>query len=115
MNYDLLMHMDMESQDTLDMALGNIENYMAALPGEPFRVALVANSGAVKLFTKANFGASFKVAGLRAKGVEFKLCANSLKKFAIPVEELMEGCEVIPAGIVEVVRLQREGYAYVKP
>lgn len=93
----------------------DIKNYGAALPDETFRVALMASSGAVKLFRKAKLGATFKLAGLRAKGVAFKLCANSLKKFTIPEKELIDGCEAIPTGIVEMVRLQREGYAYVKP
>ena len=115
MNYDLLLHMDKEDQHTMDIALGNIENYMLALPGETFHVVLLANGPAVKLFRKANFSAAQTVARLHEKGAKFKLCANSLKKFAIPAEELIEGCEAIQAGIVEIVRMQREGFAYVKP
>lgn len=115
MNYDLLLHMDMEDQHIMDTALGNIENFMLGLAGEKFRVILIANGPAVKLFRKANFSAAQTVARLHEKGAQFKLCANSLKKFAIPAEEMIEGCEAIQAGIVELVRLQQEGFAYVKP
>ncbi|MBI4805236.1 MAG: DsrE family protein [Desulfovibrio sp.] len=115
MNYDLLLHMDMESQETMDIALGNIENYMLALPDETFQIVLVANGPAVKLFKKANFSAAMAVTRLHEKGAKFKLCANSLKKFAIPAEEIIEGCEAIQAGIVAIVRMQREGFAYVRP
>jgi uncharacterized protein len=115
MKYDLLLHMDMESQETMDLALGNIENYMLALPGETFRIVLVANGPAVKLFRKANFSAAMTVARLGEKGARFKLCANAMKKFAILAEDMIDGCEVVPAGIVEIVLMQREGFAYVKP
>ena len=29
--------------------------------------------------------------------------------------DLWEGCEVVPAGVVEIVKLQREGFAYLRP
>ena len=32
-----------------------------------------------------------------------------------PYFELIDGCEVVPAGIVELIRLQQEGFAYIKP
>jgi len=115
MNYDLLLHVDAYDQDVLDVALGNIANYLDALPGETPNVALVANAGAVKLFTRANTGLPPVLAKLREKGVAFRLCNNALRKFSIPASDLLDGCEVVPAGVVELVRLQREGYAYVKP
>jgi hypothetical protein len=29
--------------------------------------------------------------------------------------DLVDGCEIIPAGILELIRLQEAGYAYIKP
>ncbi len=52
---------------------------------------------------------------LSGKGVRFLICSNSLKNFDIPLEILLDPCETVKAGIVELVRLQAEGFAYVKP
>lgn len=48
---------------------------------------------------------------LSGKGVRFLVCNNSLNNFGIGQDELVESCEVIPAGIVELIRLQTNGYA----
>jgi uncharacterized protein len=40
---------------------------------------------------------------------------NALAKQSLAAADLVEGCEIIPAGIVELIRLQQEGFAYIKP
>jgi hypothetical protein len=57
-------------------------------------------------------------AGIRelgAQGVRFCLCRNALAKQSLAAADLLEGCEIIPGGIVELIRLQQEGFAYIKP
>ncbi len=38
-----------------------------------------------------------------------------MNKFSLPKETLMDGVQVVPAGIVELARLQNERYTYIKP
>jgi intracellular sulfur oxidation DsrE/DsrF family protein len=52
---------------------------------------------------------------LFGKGVRFLMCNNSLTNLTIDPGELLGGCEVIKAGIVELIALQGDGYAYIKP
>ena len=92
MFYDLLVHVDLPDESRFVMALGNINNYLAALNGEPCTVVLLANGG-----------------------VSFRVCANAMKKVPITKEDLLPCVEVVPAGVVEIVRLQREDFAYIKP
>ena len=91
MFYDLLVHVDLPDESRFVMALGNINNYLAALNGEPCTVVLLAT------------------------GVSFRVCANAMKKVPITKEDLLPCVEVVPAGVVEIVRLQREDFAYIKP
>lgn len=118
MMYDVCLHLDAREPAMLGLVLRNAENYLNALPGETFRLVVVANGGGAPLF--AGEGAAFdqlraKTAELMARGVQFKICANALAENDIAPERLWLGCEVVPAGLVEVVRLQREGFAYIKP
>lgn len=56
MFYDLLVHVDLPDESRFVMALGNINNYLAALNGEPCTVVLLANGGAASfLAEKAKF------------------------------------------------------------
>ena len=52
---------------------------------------------------------------LQKKAVAFKVCNLALTNFEIQPEDLIPGCEIVPAGIVTLIELQNEGYAYIKP
>lgn len=115
MNYNLLAHLDLEEAQRLRMACENIRNYNAALPTEQFTVVVLANGPAVKLFTVAACPVADEVAELAAANVSFRLCANALRKFGIAHDTLLPCCQIVPAGVVEIVHLQRDGFAYFKP
>lgn len=115
MNYDLLLHVDSDDPKILMLALNNAANYRNGLPGETFRMALVANGPAVKLLTGEHADLAARGAELAAMGLDIRVCANALKGNGIKPEQLWPGCRVVPAGVVEIVRLQREGFAYIKP
>lgn len=56
-----------------------------------------------------------KVAALAARGVVFKVCENSLRAGNLGRRDLLPRVEVVPSGTLEIARLQREGYAYIRP
>lgn len=115
MYYDLCVHLDMNDPSLLGLTINNVVNYMAALPDEQYRVRVVVNGPAVQLFRQGSCPQEEKVAEMAAQGVTFAVCANALKAFNVTEAELLPACEVVAAGIVELVRLQREGYAYLRP
>lgn len=115
MNYDLLVHVDLADESRFVMALGNINNYLAALPGESFRVVLLANGGAASFLAQKDNGNIEAIEKLAKAGVSFRVCANAMKKVSLTKEDLLPCAEVVPAGVVEIVRLQREDFAYIKP
>ena len=115
MNWNLVLHVDSDTPQTLALAFSNAANFKAALPDESFRMALVANGPAVKLFTRSDRDLAEQGEKLAEQGVEIMLCNNALNKFGIDREQLWACASVVPAGVVELVRLQREGFAYIKP
>lgn len=115
MFYDLLVHVDLPDEQRFALALTNIENYLLGLPGEDFTVVVLANAAAVRFLTREGNPQADGVRALAAKGVHFRACNNALKKFEIEHSQLLHCVTVVPTGLAEVVRLQREGYAYIKP
>ncbi len=115
MHYDLLVHVDLPDATRMSMALTNIENYKKALVEQEYTVVVLANAGAVQFFVKDNATHAQSMQDLAAQGIVFKACQNALNKASIKAEELLPFVQIVPAGIVEVVDLQRQGYAYIKP
>lgn len=115
MNYNLLMHLDLDDPKRMNIVSDNISNYFIALPNETFQVVVVANGPAVKFFTREGCPVTENIEKLAAQKVQFCICANALRKFQISPDQLLPQCTVVPAGIVEIVHRQREGFAYIKP
>lgn len=91
--------------------LGNLQREYA--PGEA-QVEVVAYGprGIDLLLGSSNMAA--RVTELAGAGVKFLACNNTLKQRQIAPEALLPVVEVVPAGVVHLVRRQEEGWSYVK-
>ncbi|MBW2708494.1 MAG: DsrE family protein [Deltaproteobacteria bacterium] len=112
----VVFHLDMDEAERLVMALNNISNLLKEIPSTEAAICLVSNGSAVRLFQR-DFAAAhgMRVEELSGKGVRFLMCSNSLRNLNLDPGEMLNGCEVIKAGIVELISLQADGYAYIKP
>lgn len=114
MDYNVVLHIDTGDESRFRLIARNCANFLAALPDETFELIVVANASAVTLF--AGHRELYELADpLMARGVRFRVCANALKEHGIDPVDLWPGCLVVPAGLVEIVKLQKSGYAYIKP
>ena len=50
----------------------------------------------------------------KRKNVAFKVCAIAMKNNNVDKSQLVEGVEIIPDGIYEIVSKQHEGWGYIK-
>lgn len=81
-------------------------------------VKLVVHGEALKVFKEANGNEAYKqfVGKARKSGVKILICHNSLINMKTKVSELysIEDAEVVPAAILEIAKLQYQGYAYIR-
>ena len=105
--------------DQASHALGNLRN---ELRGEPDTKIVVVALGAGLNFllqgAKDRNGEPFApaISALAAQGVEFRACNNTMTARNITPAMLVPEAKVVPAGVVEIARLQaREGYVYFRP
>jgi intracellular sulfur oxidation DsrE/DsrF family protein len=100
-------------------AIGNIRNHLAADP--TVKIVVVAHGlgidflldGATNQMDQA-FAAG--VSDLSNKGVEFRVCNNTLVARKISTDKLLMEAKVVPAGVAEVATLQaKQGYVYLRP
>ena len=101
------------------LAMNNINNHLTADPR--VKIVVVALSTGVRAFV---FGAQDAggrpyaewVDQLMAKGVEFRICQNSMNALKLTKSDLIDKLVVVPSGVAEIARLQaREGYVYIRP
>lgn len=52
---------------------------------------------------------------LLSRGVRIAACARSLRNHGLDPGALVEGMVAVPGGVTEVVRLEADGFAYLRP
>ncbi len=116
MRYKAVFHIDLENDQLFTLGLGNITNTLAALEGIEKDLILLANGpGVAMLAGEKVLPYIAQIKELLHAGVHFQVCNNALKKFNVDPTELAEGVTIIPAGIIGLIDLQNDGYAYIKP
>lgn len=114
MQVNVVFHID--ESEKWGLLLGNVQNLLRELAPEGSRVEVVANAGAVQQYV--NGGPAPLLSAMRdlaAEGVVFAACRNALRGLGIPPEQLAPFVRVVPAGVLELARLQAEGCAYIRP
>ncbi len=114
--YRAVFHVDMDDVKPFKIVLTNIANLIRAIPERHYDLVLLCNGPAVKLLqNEENAPFREEIWRLQQARVSFKVCRNALNSFNIDPDNLIEGCEIVPAGVVALIELQQDGYAYIKP
>ncbi len=100
-------------------AIGNIRNHLSADPKAKI-VVVTHGPGIDFLLDGAENMAGQKFAPaigeLAGRGVEFKVCNNTLVSRKIPKENVIMEAKVVPSGVAEVANLQaKDKFVYLRP
>lgn len=100
-------------------AIVNIRNHLNAEPST--KIVVVTHGKGIDFLlegAKNEQGQEFSaaVAELAGRGVEFRVCDNTLVGRNIPKDRVVMEAKIVPSGVAEIARLQaREHFAYLKP
>lgn len=101
------------------VAMRNVQNHINANPEA--KIVVVTHGKGIDFLlndAKDEKGEPYQpqVAGLKDKGVEFRVCRNTLKGRKLDESAVIMDATVVPSGVAEIGRLQsKEGYVYLKP
>lgn len=101
------------------VAMRNIQNHITASPDA--KIVVVTHGKGIDFLlndAKDEKGEPYQtqVAGLKEKGVDFRVCRNTLKGRNLDDSAVMMDAIVVPSGVAEIGRLQaKEGFVYLKP
>lgn len=96
-----------------NLTLGNIGNALDALGPDGAQIELVAYGPGIEMLKKDSPVAK-RLAELMAKGVRVAACQNSMRAWHLDASDLAPGVSPVPSGVVELMKRQHEGYAYIR-
>ena len=117
------IHVDESDPQVQNMALNNavnVSNYYDA-QGDEVIIELVAYGPGVHMFRSDTSPVSQRIEAMQLEmdNLSFAACGNTLRAMNARMEsgevELIAGVDVTPSGVVRLIELQEQGYAYIRP
>ncbi len=105
--------------ETASAILGNVRNHLNADPKA--KITVVTHGPGIDFLlegAKDSKGREFSgmVGELSGKGVQFRVCNNTLVTRNVDPSKVVMEAKIVPSGVAEVARLQaKEGFVYLKP
>lgn len=97
--------------------LTNIRNHIEAVGKGHVQVRVVDLGAGLDLFITANTDPDLasRIDALKAEGVQFLICGNTLKGRKLDWHTLygVKESDIVPSGVAELIRLQQMGFFYI--
>lgn len=109
-----LSDMDPSKQELI---LNNASNLLAAYPPGQVDIEIVAYGPGLRLLFADNVHRQ-RIDSLAQSGVKFSACGNTVKamtKLLGEPPEINPVAQMVPAGVVRIGELSKQGYVYIKP
>lgn len=113
----IVIQVSSDDQRTQKIALNNAVNLQKALGQDNVAIEIVAYGPGLSLLTKKSSQGQ-RVSSLAMQDITFSACGNTMKKVTRKTGKepaLLEGVRVVQAGVLRIMELQEQGYAYVRP
>lgn len=97
--------------------LRNISNHLQAVGADKIDLKVAVFAAGMSALETSKPEIVSALENLRAQGVDFKVCNNTLKARNVDWRSLkdVEETDIVQAGVAELVYLQQRGYLYVRP
>ena len=97
-----------------NLALNNASNVIADLGADKVAIEIVAYGPGIGML-KMDSPVGTRVTDALGKGVAVVACENTMKKAKLGRDDMLAKIGYVPAGVVELMSRQKEGYAYIRP
>lgn len=97
-----------------NLALNNAKNIQDALGKDKVDIELVAYGPGIDML-KLESTAGNRVNDAVAGGVKVVACENTMDAQKLTKADMLKSISYVPAGVIELMKKQRQGYAYIRP
>ena len=115
--HKVVIQVSTDDARTQKIALNNAVNLQKDYGMDNVKIEIVAYGPGLSLLTEKSSEAK-RVESLATQNIRFSACANTMKgieKRTGKEPKLIDGVEVVPAGVGRIMELQEQGYAYIRP
>ncbi len=102
-------------ENEINHVLSSANNVLKFYGPEKVQMRIVAYYHGIKTLLKSQKEIAVRVDALMQYDVEFVACGNTMQTKKIKKEELIDGVEIVTAGIVEMVERVQEGWVNIVP
>lgn len=116
------IHVDESDPKVMNMALNNAKNVSAYYEsqGDKVVIEMVAYGPGLQMLVAGKSPVADRIAqmSLELENISFSACGNTMRKMAAKTGQevvLLDEARQVPSGVVRLVELQEQGYAYIRP
>ena len=99
---------------TWNLALNNAKNVQQAMGADQTAIEIVVYGPGIGML-KMDSPVAERIAEATGKGVAVVACENTMKGQKLTKADMLQTIGYVPAGVVEIMTRQKEGFAYVRP
>ena len=97
-----------------NLALNNMKNVQDALGQDKVEVELVVYGPGIDML-KVESTAGNRVNDAVANGVKVVACENTMEAQKLTKDDMLKSIAYVPAGVIELMKKQQQGYTYIRP
>lgn len=97
-----------------NLALNNIKNVQQAMGADKVDAEIVVYGPGIGML-KADSEVGNRVADAKKVGVTIVACGTTMKGMKLTDADMLPNTAYVPAGVVELMKKQKEGFAYIRP
>ena len=120
--HHVAIHIDQNDPKLMNLALNNVENITKyyVSQGDTVVIEVVAYGPGLSMYIpeKSPVADRIETLSLALEHVSFSACGNTRRKMSEKLGHevaIMEEATIVPSGVVRLIELQEQGYAYVRP
>lgn len=97
-----------------NLALNNAKNVQTDLGKDRTDIEMVVYGPGIGML-KADSEVGNRIEEALGAGIKVVACENTMKAQKLSREDMLKNIDYVPAGVVELMQKQKEGYAYIRP
>lgn len=120
--HKVAVHVDENDPKLINMALNNVQNLKNYYTnkGEEVAIEVVAYGPGLLMYIDGKSPVADRIAtmSLEIDNLQFSACGNTHRKMSQKAGKdvpLLSEAQIVPSGVVRLIELQENGYAYIRP
>ncbi len=110
----LVIQVSQNDPATWNLALNNAKNVQKDLGKDNVELEIVAYGPGINML-KAESEVADRINEAADSGVQVMACQNTMRRQKLSKEDMSAKVGYVPSGVVEIMRRQQQGYAYLRP